>query len=75
MGWSHGSGNKSDKCRLQKAGMAFKKTAGDTFAHRIYATLESTPNDCHHLFFFGSLAVNGSVICPRKKQLEERKPG
>ena len=52
MGWSHGSGNKSDKCRLQKAGMAFKKTAGDTFAHRIYATLESTPNDCHHLFFW-----------------------
>ena len=25
MGWAHGSGNKSDNCRLQKAGMAFKR--------------------------------------------------
>ena len=38
MGWACESGHKSDNCRLQKAGMALKKTAGDTFAHRIYAT-------------------------------------
>ena len=25
MGWAHGSGHESDNCRLQKAGMAFKR--------------------------------------------------
>ena len=47
--------------------MAFKKTAGDTFAHRIYATLESTPNDCHHLFFFWFLSGERQRYLPEEE--------